>query len=74
MAGVVWTGHEVIIYGGGQNSMYGDAAAYDPATNHWRMLPDPPLVVGAPNPTVVWTGTSVIVVVGSLASGEAAAY
>jgi hypothetical protein len=49
----VWTGSEMIVYGGttttdsnrefDAGSILGDAAAYDPATDTWRMLPPPPI-------------------------------
>jgi N-acetylneuraminic acid mutarotase len=58
----VWTGTEMLIAGGRQYSDSGEttaAAAYDPATDTWRIL--------APAPSsllyhgVVWTGTEVLV-------------
>ena len=64
----VWTGDEVLIccgiegiapMGGGEIGST-RAAAYDPDTEAWRVLPNAPL--GAPFPVSVWTGTEMIVV------------
>ncbi len=49
----VWTGEGVIDIGIG--------AAYDPATDVWRMLPERP-VLGTPN-AVTWTGDALVVLV-----------
>jgi hypothetical protein len=54
-ATALWTGSEVVVIGGqpaveaSQQRSYTDAAAYDPATNMWRLLPAPPT---AHRPTV----------------------
>ena len=58
----VWTGNEMITFAGfnGRN-----AAAYDPAADRWRVLPDLPGQLLAPTPTVAWTGSRVIAVVGT---------
>ncbi len=59
----VWTGHEMIGWGGGGGDLIlGDGAAYTPATNSWKMLPPAPL---SPRDTTgVWTGTELIIVGG----------
>ena len=54
----VWTGTELVVCCGLSLDGSG-AAAYDPAANHWRALPAPPVHGYA---TAVWTGTDVIVV------------
>jgi hypothetical protein len=57
----VWTGKEMLIFGGVANSgAYSDGAAYDPATNTWRKLAPIPAFLGG-NLTgsgsyAVWTG------------------
>ncbi len=56
----VWTGHQVIMWGGGCcGGANSDGAAYTPAANTWRELPPSPLspryAAGA------WTGTEVII-------------
>lgn len=79
----VWTGGEMIVFGGFSanppppGSIRDDAVAYDPVTDTWRTLPAAPLAarVGA---VTVWTGTDVVVAGGSDADftplGDAAAY
>jgi len=58
----VWTGSEMIVWGGlDTTNVKNDGAAYDPTTDTWRALP----MTQAPMPrfghTVVWTGTEMIV-------------
>ncbi len=56
----VWTGHQVIMWGGGCcGGANADGAAYTPATNTWRDLPPSPL--SARHTPGVWTGTEVII-------------
>jgi hypothetical protein len=57
----VWTGEEMIVFGGydGSEGAEVGAAAYSPATGAWRSLASPPgYVLGAP--VAVWTGTEVV--------------
>jgi hypothetical protein len=84
----VWTGHELLIWGGDTVPQLGsgapavpvaDGAAYDPATRTWRLLPPAPLSAreGA---AAAWTGTEMVVVGGDSAGngstvfGDAAEY
>lgn len=77
-ASSVWTGREMVIWGGEDNrGALGDGAAYDPASGAWR----PIAVTGAPSPrfgaSVVWTGQQVLVWGGcdqAGALGDGAAY
>jgi hypothetical protein len=58
-AEAVWTGDEVLVWGGGtarKPSMQG--AAYDPAEDSWRLLPDAPRALNAISS--VWTGREMI--------------
>jgi N-acetylneuraminic acid mutarotase len=61
---VVWTGREMIGWGGG---CCGDAsssgAAYNPATNRWRRLAGSPLA-GSQDPIGAWTGRELVMLVG----------
>jgi hypothetical protein len=57
-ASTVWTGRELIICCGDAPAGSG-AAAYDPTTDKWQLLPDPPVHSYT---SAVWTGTDVIVV------------
>lgn len=57
----VWTGSEVILCCG--ISGLRQAAAYDPANDTWRVVPDPPFVaLGAGFAESVWTGGEMLVV------------
>ncbi|NOY54954.1 MAG: hypothetical protein GXP34_03110 [Actinobacteria bacterium] len=61
----VWTGTELVVWGGmverdGMQVADDDGAAYDPATNTWRVLAPSPL--GGKDPGVgVWTGREMII-------------
>ncbi len=67
-----WTGTELLIWGGAQSadhsSFFDDGAAYDPAANTWRQLPDAPIAARAP--LSVWTGRELIVWGADASSGE----
>jgi hypothetical protein len=61
---VVWTGHELIGWGGGCcGDVSKDGAAYNPATRRWRKLPAAP-VAGQQRPTGAWTGRELVVLPG----------
>jgi hypothetical protein len=47
-----WTGRELLLWGISNT-------AYDPATDRWRHLPNPPAGAGGPS-VVVWTGSQMI--------------
>jgi hypothetical protein len=57
----VWTGTEVIVWGGYGNAFLNSGGRYDPLTDTWTATRD----IGAPEPryshTAVWTGTEMIV-------------
>jgi N-acetylneuraminic acid mutarotase len=62
----VWTGGELLVWGGWAHrtdtSPGGDVvdgAAYDPATDTWRRLPDAPLPAGGAQ-TAAWTGSALV--------------
>jgi hypothetical protein len=63
---VVWTGTEMIVWGGPNGST---GAAFNPTTNRWRVLPTAPIASPQLN-SGVWTDTEVIV----WANGQGAAY
>ncbi|MCU1401603.1 MAG: hypothetical protein JWN62_4712 [Acidimicrobiales bacterium] len=63
-AATVWTGTEMIIWGGETtSSAFADGAAYNPVTNAWRVLAAGPLAARAFS-GVVWTGDRMIIVSG----------
>jgi hypothetical protein len=61
-AGAVFTGTEVVIWGGyGEGeTAFADGAAYNPETDSWRMLPQAPLPPAIPV-AAVWTGEEVLI-------------
>lgn len=73
---LVWTGTEMVVWGGFLDPVAGGtyAGAYDPATDSWRELPSTGAPVPRMNHAAVWTGTEMIVwggrgLGGTLASG-----
>ena len=72
---LVWTGRDVVVWGGtvavpeGRRALYfNDGAAYDPRAGTWRALPPAPLS-GRTGMGAVWTGTRLFVWGGADASG-----
>ncbi|HEX2089308.1 MAG TPA: hypothetical protein VHI54_05160 [Actinomycetota bacterium] len=73
----VWTGREMIVWGGGgigeTNIAFKDGAAYNPTTRTWRTIPQAPLAPGfGPGYTAVWSGKEMLVWGGE--TGKGAAY
>ena len=67
--GAVWTGVEMLIWGGAvgdgaEGRQFADGAAYNPSSDSWRSLPDAPLAERS-DPTVAWTGTEMLVFAGT---------
>jgi N-acetylneuraminic acid mutarotase len=58
----VWTGKELILFGGtgGDTIASPPGAAYNPASNRWRLLPPAPQERW-PQPTAVWSGSEMLV-------------
>lgn len=54
----VWTGSELVVWGGDPDGDYG--AAYDPATDRWRLIAPSPLPARCQGASV-WTGREVLV-------------
>lgn len=59
----VWTGSEMIIWGGYNGAYLNDGARYNPAADSWSALPVSPGASpsGRLNHTAIWTGSSMIV-------------
>lgn len=78
-AGVVWTGHKVIVWGGvirppafGTAEAAGDGAAYDPATNTWRAIATAPSgALGGGGNAAAWTSHSAVFWAGNSPDGPA---
>lgn len=70
---VVWTGEEMIVWGGCEaeqcQTRFSDGAAFNPDTDEWRMIAESPLD-GLWDLPAVWTGTEMLVIRGM----NAAAY
>jgi hypothetical protein len=66
-ASSVWTGHEMLVWGGTNgatlSTVFADGAAFDPTSDTWRALPPSPLAARAAA-QAVWTGHEMIVVGG----------
>ena len=56
----VWTGTEVVVWGGDPSSARSDGAAYDPASDTWRVLATAP-VGGRYFHVAAWTGMEMLV-------------
>ena len=58
----VWTGTEMIVWGGGVNGLTNSGTRYDPATGTWTPTSTAPGVpAGRSRHTAIWTGTEMIV-------------
>lgn len=58
---VVWTGRQVLMWGGGCcGSFSATGSAYTPATDSWRPLPPSPLA-GRADAAGAWTGTELVI-------------
>ena len=70
-ASAVWTGREMIVWGGSApgtaSAPFADGAAYNPTTNRWRVLPAAPLDPRF-RAVAVWTGTEALIWGGSTGS------
>ncbi len=59
---VVWTGNELLIWGGGvQNFFLSDGAGYDPTADKWRPISGKSGLAGRWNHAAVWTGKEMII-------------
>jgi hypothetical protein len=59
-AAAVWTGEELLVWGGWSGNIRADGAAYRPATDEWRLLSESPLAPQIPT-AAVWTGREMLV-------------
>jgi hypothetical protein len=56
----VWTGTEMMVWGGGSSSRLVTGGLYDPAADTWRTTPPAP-IAGRNNHVMVWTGSEVLI-------------
>jgi N-acetylneuraminic acid mutarotase len=57
----VWTGTEMIIWGGGGNLIVNTGGRYNPATDGWTATSTTNAPTGRDSHTAVWTGSEMIV-------------
>jgi N-acetylneuraminic acid mutarotase len=57
----VWTGSEMIVWGGSGAGALSDGARYNPAANSWTALPPTGAPGGRYCHTAVWTGTEMVI-------------
>ena len=73
---VIWTGSEMIVWGGeadeDASTVFADGAAYDPSTETWRVLSTAPLS-GRRYHQAAWTGDTMLIV-GGVGKDDGAAY
>lgn len=67
-ATAIWTGHEVVVFGGMGTGNIGwvpaqrtDGAIYNPTTRRWHRLPTSPIQFQAMHVNVAWNGTALVV-------------
>jgi hypothetical protein len=68
----VWTGREMVIWGGTsdfETDPFTDGAAYDPTSRTWRKLPPAPLTPRF-DPWAYWTGQEMLLFGGSSVDGD----
>ena len=58
---MVWTGSEMIIWGGQRGPVLNDGGRHDPATDSWTSLDSTAAPVGRFFHTAIWTGSEMIV-------------
>jgi N-acetylneuraminic acid mutarotase len=69
-ASAVWTGSEMIVWGGTENNPVKTGHRYDPATDSWQpVLADASAPAARSRPSAVWTGREMIIWGGDLATG-----
>src|SRR5262247_3242377 len=68
----VWTGAEMVVWGGWGGAYLSDGGRYDPIADRWR----PTSIIGAPpgrlDFTAVWTGTRMLIWGGWTSAGSIA--
>ncbi len=60
-ATAVWTGSEMIVWGGDDGAARGDGARYDPATDTWRPMTQTAAPSNRHHHTAIWTGSHMLV-------------
>ena len=56
----VWTGKELVVWGGGQERLVNEGAMYDPEAKRWSALPAAP-IGGRSGHAAIWAGGGMLV-------------
>lgn len=67
----VWTGREMLVWGGFNSTEVNDGATYNPESDTWAQLPNSPLLPRQ-GPAMVWTGDQAVIWGGHGPHGEGA--
>jgi N-acetylneuraminic acid mutarotase len=57
----VWTGSEMIVWGGYSNGFVNTGGRYNPSTDSWTATTTTNAPIGRESPTAVWTGSEMII-------------
>jgi N-acetylneuraminic acid mutarotase len=66
----IWTGSEMIVWGGFGTGLYNDGGRYNPIANSWTPVNPSGAPIGREMHTAVWTGNQMIVWGGETASND----
>lgn len=66
----VWTGYEMIVWGGNDGSYLNTGARYNPATDSWQKISTVNAPGGCSTPVSVWSGQEMIVWCGRIITGD----
>ena len=68
----VWTGQQMIIWGGNSGGPVGDGALFNPLSNTWQPISTNNAPLARFNHAAIWSGTEMLILCGSTGSGEVA--
>jgi N-acetylneuraminic acid mutarotase len=68
----VWTGQQMIIWGGNAGAALGDGALFSPSSNTWTVVSTNNSPAARYNHAALWTGAQMLILGGSTGSGELA--
>ncbi|WP_455220865.1 Ig-like domain-containing protein [Kaarinaea lacus] len=69
-ATAVWTGTEMLLWGGDNGSYINTGGRYNPATDSWQLMSTDNAPGGCSTPVSVWTGEEMIVWCGRVGTGD----
>jgi hypothetical protein len=68
----IWTGQQMIIWGGNSSGALGDGGIFTPSGNSWAAVSSTSSPAARYNHAALWTGTEMLILDGSTGSGELA--